>query len=127
MLLRKLPSCVPFTLTMALAGYFAASPQEADRKGQEKVPAAKERLTLKGHSVMVWAAAFSPDGKTLASAAGLYDKPGEMVLWNAATGRLQAKADEPKGIRALAFSQMGRDWPPPITTATRSRSAILPH
>ena len=56
---------------------------------------------------MVWAAAFSPDGKSLASAAGLYDKPGELILWDAATGRLQAKADEPKGIRALAFSPDG--------------------
>ena len=108
MIPRKLPEFVPFTVTLALAGYLVASPQEADLKGEEKQPAAKERLTLKGHSVMVWAAAFSPDGKSLASAAGLYDRPGELILWDAATGRLQAKADEPKGIRALAFSPDGK-------------------
>src|SRR5215471_15146592 len=108
MFLRKLLSRAAFILILALIGNLAASSQEVGPKGSEKMPAAKERLALKGHSGMVWAAAFSPDGKTLASGAGLYNKPGELILWEAATGRQQAKADEPKGICALAFSPDGK-------------------
>jgi RNA polymerase sigma factor (sigma-70 family) len=71
-------------------------------------PAAKERATLTGHGGMVWAVAFSPDGKTLATVSGLYDKPGELILWDAVTGKEKARAREPKGIRSVAFSPDGK-------------------
>jgi WD40 repeat protein len=69
---------------------------------------ARERLTLKGHKGMVWAVAFSPDGKTLASVSGLYDKPGELILWDLATGKERTRIEEVKGIRSVAFSPDGK-------------------
>ena len=50
----------------------------------------KLRATLKGHTEAVWSVAFSPDGKTLASAGGLCGKPGEIQLWDVATGKERA-------------------------------------
>jgi WD40 repeat protein len=57
---------------------------------------------------MVWAAAYSPDGKTLATVSGLYNRPGELIFWDAATGKERARGKEAKGIRALAFSPDGK-------------------
>jgi dipeptidyl aminopeptidase/acylaminoacyl peptidase len=57
---------------------------------------------------MVWAAAFSPDGKTLATVSGLYDRPGELIFWDTATGKQRARASADKGIRSLAFSPDGK-------------------
>src|SRR5204863_7034810 len=52
----------------------------------------------------VWAVAFSPDGKMLASAAGDWDqrcRPGEVKLWDVSTGK---RLPGPRGHCAVAFT-----------------------
>ena len=56
--------------------------------------------TLRGHTQNVMGVAFSPDGRTLASVSGssltvpqTASKPGELFLWNTATGELVRKRD----------------------------------
>jgi hypothetical protein len=67
-----------------------------------------DRLTLRGeldpaHSRFVTALAYSPDGKTLASAG-----TDGVFLWNLMTGQAQFLAHgNPKGIYAMAFSANG--------------------
>src|SRR5262249_38968863 len=59
-----------------------------------EVATGKERATLKGHKLQVLSAAFTPDGRTLATTSGeaespivdTNEKPGEIKLWDAATG-----------------------------------------
>src|SRR5262249_29699018 len=60
-----------------------------------EVAAGKERATLKGHKLQVLYVAFTPDGRTLATTSGEADspiadvneKPGEIKLWDAFTGK----------------------------------------
>jgi hypothetical protein len=49
----------------------------------------KVRHVLQGHGRPIWSVAFSPDGRTLASAAGDDNHPdgGELKLWDVLTGR----------------------------------------
>jgi hypothetical protein len=75
-----------------------ADPPAAEAERPRPAPAAKERVTLKGHGGMVWAVAFSPDGKTLATVSGLYNKPGELIL-DAVAGKEKARATS-LGIRS---------------------------
>src|SRR5262249_26398867 len=74
----------------------------------------KELATLRWHGGPVLAVAFSPDGKTLAAAAGWYDpetnaQRTDMKLWDVATRRARAV---PHGhahwVHALAFSPDGK-------------------
>jgi WD40 repeat protein len=60
-----------------------------------------------GHTSSVRSVAFSPDGKTVASGAGLHDY--HIKLWDVATGQNTAtlKADTGWGV-VLAFSPDGR-------------------
>jgi Tol biopolymer transport system component len=92
----------------AATDVLASPPQPDNPPTANEFRAPKERLILKGHDVMVWAAAFAPDGKSLATAAGLYNKPGQLIVWDVGTGRVKAKLDESLGIRALAFSPDGK-------------------
>jgi WD40 repeat protein len=70
------------------------------------------------HNGMVWAVAFSPDGKTVASGAGFVQTrtpegrmkfEGEVRLWDAATGKEQAAVRRyPVSVHSLAFSPDSR-------------------
>jgi WD40 repeat protein len=62
------------------------------------------RFVLRGHARCVWSVAFSPDGRTLASAAGDGERPegvGELKLWDVQAGR-EVRSYE--GADALLFS-----------------------
>ena len=59
--------------------------------------------TLTGHTQSVISVAFSPNGRTLASASSE-----EIRLWDAATGQHMKTIDPPKSIRNITFSSDGR-------------------
>jgi WD40 repeat protein/beta-lactamase regulating signal transducer with metallopeptidase domain len=64
----------------------------------------------------LWSLAFAPAGKTVASAGGEWDKPGELVLWDAASGKPRVRVREDKGLRWIAYSPDGKL----LATATAS-------
>jgi WD40 repeat protein len=75
----------------------------------------KEKHTLRGHSSMIYALAFSPDGSALASASGEYNrkegiyKAGEIKVWDTGTGkeRYTIHPEYPKAVSCIAFSPDG--------------------
>jgi tRNA A-37 threonylcarbamoyl transferase component Bud32 len=87
--------------------------EEEARKAKEHPPQAppppaqKRDLafkTLLGHATPVWAVAFSPDGKQLAS--GSVDQT--IALWDVADGVASGRISEGSGVFGLAFSKDGK-------------------
>jgi WD40 repeat protein len=80
------------------------------------VATGKELATLKGHTSLVRSVAFSPDGKTLASGSGDFespfaghDPPGQIKLWDVATGRNIANlTGHAKLVFSVAYSPDGK-------------------
>jgi WD40 repeat protein/tRNA A-37 threonylcarbamoyl transferase component Bud32 len=81
------------------------------------------RGTLPGHPGRATSVAFRPDGRVLATAGGQPSRPGEVTLWDVATGRLlrtlpSAHADM---IAGVAFSPDGKY----LATASDDRTVGL--
>src|SRR5207244_4381157 len=83
-------------LNLAAAGLGALVLRPVDKK---PLP------VLKGHHYWVNHVAFSPDGKLLASAAGMLDRAGEVTLWDMVSGEAKLHLElTPGTVYARAFS-----------------------
>src|SRR5689334_15902331 len=58
--------------------------------------------------VMVATIAVSPDGKWLVAGTGFFNKPGELVLWDVAAGKVKWSQRYDIGIRSVAFAPDGK-------------------
>ncbi len=76
------------------------------------LPSGRPVRTLRGHAEQINRIAFSPDGRSLASGAGtwLERRPGEVQLWDVATGRpgVRPALGQSAVVYALAFRPDGR-------------------
>lgn len=72
------------------------------------VATGKEARRFQGHAGTVGSLALSPDGRTLAAAAGESGKPGEIVQWDVASGNIVRRFAHPGPLTGLAFSPDGR-------------------
>src|SRR6185295_10655551 len=71
----------------------------------------QEIATLKGHTMMPWCVAFSPNGKLLATGAGIdrFTTRGELKLWDVASRtEIMSVAGSPLSIWSVAFSPDGK-------------------
>jgi WD40 repeat protein len=72
--------------------------------------------TLQKHTQVILGLAFSPDGRRLVSVAGRSERvipssnkrPGELEVWDAATGKVLFSRQDPDGLRCVAFSHDGK-------------------
>lgn len=93
------------SLAISADGRFIAA---GIRYGMVKVWTAQgeEKLIFQGHNGDVWAMAFSPDGKTLATGNGDWNRPGRIKLWRL-NGSLKGHLQHTGEVLSLAFSNDG--------------------
>jgi WD40 repeat protein/beta-lactamase regulating signal transducer with metallopeptidase domain len=72
-------------------------------------PLFKQRAVLKGHTAHLLACAFSPDGKSLASAGGVYASFGEVIVWDVEKAKERMMLHGHRlWVEAMAFSKDSR-------------------
>jgi WD40 repeat protein len=65
----------------------------------------RERFALKGRSGRLYAAAYSPDGKRLATVTSFGDAPARVQLWDTTTGRLLLTLPTPEPPDQIVFTR----------------------
>ncbi|MFO0849876.1 MAG: protein kinase [Gemmataceae bacterium] len=68
------------------------------------VKSGKRLHSIRGHKTLVFAVAWSPDGKRVASAS----HDGTARVWEAAQGRSLLKLEHPRGVHGVAYSPGGK-------------------
>jgi len=106
------PKGIIFSVAFSKDGKQIALAREDKSVSVHDWPTGKKRVVLSGHTERVWTAAFSPDGKTLASCTGEYSRPtepGEVKLWDLTTGKETASLNGHKGlVFGVIFSPDGK-------------------
>ena len=64
-------------------------------------------LPLQSAPLPAECAVLSPDGQLLAAAYGVHNTPGEVRVWDLATGNVRFAFKEPAGVRSVVFSPDG--------------------
>ncbi|WP_052754507.1 serine/threonine-protein kinase [Calothrix sp. 336/3] len=83
------------------------APKVASANSSKKKAEYRELRTFTGHKDAVFAVAFSPDGKLIASCSGYWDQ--SIRLWDVETGKeIHKFIGHSDGIRCLAFSPDGK-------------------
>jgi RNA polymerase sigma factor (sigma-70 family) len=111
-ILFRVPDNYTTAVALSTDGWVVARGSSANTVTLWAVASRKELHTLRGHTAPIFCLAFSPDGKTLASATGDYIKetcPGEVKLWDVATGKERARLPgHRRMVLSLAFSPDGK-------------------
>jgi RNA polymerase sigma factor (sigma-70 family) len=103
----KLPALVLAVAGLAGGGLFLRPAAEDPPPAKPVVPVTTDErpLVLRGHADSVFAVAFSPDGKTIAS--GSFDKT--IKLWDVATGKeIRTLSGHTKEVVSISFSPDGK-------------------
>jgi len=69
--------------------------------------ATRKEKTLTGHTSDVWGVAFTPDGKTLVSGDGDWDRPGDVKLWDVDAAKERASLKHTGEVLCVAVSRDG--------------------
>ena len=99
--------------------------QKLNEKGQVtvwEVKTGKKLWSQPAHIGLVWSVAFSPDNQRLISGGGEAASPGDIKLWDSASGQEIRNINQPKGVVQVAFSPDGNAWPEQCVQWALSRS-----